>query len=71
MVYDADEVWSASDCTKKELVDWVESLNSTQFKKIEKFFETMPKLSHTIKVTNPVTEVESEVVIEGLASFFA
>ena len=46
-------------------------MNSNQFKGVEKFFETMPKLSHTIKVTNPVTEVESEVVIEGLASFFA
>ena len=70
MVYDADDVWSASDCTKKELVDWVESLNSTQFKKIEKFFETMPKLSHTLKVKNPETEVESEVTLEGLANFF-
>jgi hypothetical protein len=46
-------------------------MNSTQFKEIEKFFETMPKLSHTIKVTNPKTEVESEVVLEGLSSFFA
>jgi hypothetical protein len=46
-------------------------MNSTQFKEIEKFFETMPKLSHTIKVTNPVTKVESEVVLEGLSSFFA
>ena len=70
MVYDVDEVWSASDCTKKELVEWVESLNSNQFKEIEKFFATMPKLSHTIKVTNPETKVESEVTLEGLASFF-
>jgi hypothetical protein len=46
-------------------------MNSSQFKDIEKFFETMPKLSHAIKVTNPVTEVESEVVLEGLASFFS
>ena len=46
-------------------------MNSTQFKKIESFFETMPKLSHTLKVTNPKTKVESEVVMEGLASFFA
>ena len=46
-------------------------MNSTQFKKIESFFETMPKLSHKIKVTNPKTKVESEVVLEGLASFFA
>ena len=46
-------------------------MNSAQFKEIEKFFETMPKLSHTIKVTNPQTKVESDVVLEGLASFFA
>ena len=46
-------------------------MNSTQFKEIESFFETMPKLSHTVKVTNPKTKVESEVVMEGLASFFA
>ena len=46
-------------------------MNSSQFKEIEKFFETMPKLSHTIQVKNPVTEIESEVVLEGLASFFA
>jgi hypothetical protein len=45
-------------------------MNSAQFKEIEKFFTTMPKLSHTIKVTNPETKVESDVVLEGLASFF-
>ena len=70
-VYTEDEVWSTADCTKKEVKEFLESMNSSQFKDIEKFFDTMPKLSHTIKVTNPVTEVESEVVIEGLASFFA
>ena len=66
-----EEVWTAGDVTKKEMNDFLESMNSSQFKDIEKFFETMPKLSHTIKVTNPVTEIESEVVLEGLASFFA
>lgn len=70
-IYTEDEVWTAADCTKKELSDFLESMNSSQFKGIEKFFETMPKLSHTIKVRNPVTEIESEVVLEGLASFFA
>ena len=70
-IYTEDEVWSASDVTKKEISDFLESMNSSQFKDIEKFFETMPKLSHTVKVTNPVTQVESEVVLEGLASFFA
>lgn len=70
-VYNEEEAWDPSDCTKKELTDFIESLNSTQFKKIEKFFETVPKLSHTFKVTNPNTKVVSDVTIEGLASFFA
>ena len=52
-VFSEDESWAASDCTKKELLDFLEQLDSNQFKKIEKFFDTMPKLSHTIKVTNP------------------
>ena len=69
-IYTEEEVWAAADCTKKEVNDFLESMNSNQFKEIEKFFETMPKLSHTITVTNPKTKVESEVVIEGLASFF-
>jgi|TARA_R100001463_G_scaffold136473_1_gene201925 hypothetical protein len=70
-IYSEEEVWAAADCTKKEVNDFLDSMNSSQFKGIEKFFETMPKLSHTITVTNPVTQVENEVVIEGLASFFA
>ena len=70
-IYTEDEVWASVDVTKKELNEFLESMNSSQFKDIEKFFETMPKLSHTIKVKNPKTEVESEVVLEGLASFFA
>ena len=70
-IYSEEEVWAAADCTKKEVNDFLDSMNSSQFKGIEKFFETMPKLSHTVKVKNPETKVESEVVIEGLASFFA
>ena len=69
-IYNEEEVWVADDCTKKEIKEFLESMNSSQFKKIEEFFTTMPKLSHTIKVTNPNTKVESEVVLEGLASFF-
>ena len=69
-IFTEDEVWAA-DCTKKELNEFLESMNSSQFKDIEKFFETMPKLSHTVKVKNPKTKKESDVVIEGLASFFA
>ena len=70
-VYSEDETWASEECTKKELTNFVESLNSSQFKEVEKFFETMPKLSHTVKVTNPNTSVESEIVIEGLQNFFA
>ena len=70
-IYSEEEVWATDDCTKKELNEFLESMNSSQFKDIEKFFETMPKLSHKIKVTNPKTKVENEVVLEGLASFFA
>jgi hypothetical protein len=70
MVYDQEESWSASDCTKKELEDFVEQMNTKQFKEIENFFVTMPKLSHTIKVKNPNTKIESDIVLEGLASFF-
>ena len=70
-IYNEDEVWVAADVTKKELTEFLDQMNSAQFKQIEKFFETMPKLSHTIKVTNPNTQVESEVVLEGLSSFFA
>jgi len=70
-IYSEDEVWVAGDVTKKELVEFLDQMNSSQFKQIEKFFETMPKLSHKIKVKNPNTSVESEVVLEGLSSFFA
>jgi folate-dependent tRNA-U54 methylase TrmFO/GidA len=71
MVYDSEESWNAVDCTKKELEEFVEQLNTKQFKEIETFFTTMPKLSHTIKVKNPNTKKQSEVVLEGLASFFS
>ena len=70
-IFTEDEAWSTADCSKKEVTEFLESMNSSQFKGIEKFFETMPKLSHKVKVKNPKTKVESEVVLEGLASFFA
>ena len=69
-IYSEEEVWATADCTKKEVNEFLESMNSGQFKEIEKFFETMPKLKHDIKVKNPKTGVESDVVLEGLASFF-
>jgi len=70
MVFSEEEAWEAKDCTKKELLEFVERLNSIQFKEVEKFFDTMPKLSHEIEVENPNTKVKSTVTLEGLASFF-
>ena len=69
-IYNQEEVWAAADCSKKEITDFLDSMNSSQFKEVEKFFETMPKLTHTIKVLNPKPKGESDVVLEGLASFF-
>tara|TARA_Y100000022_G_C13203421_1_gene353848 strand:+ start:407 stop:1129 length:723 start_codon:yes stop_codon:yes gene_type:complete len=71
MIYNQEESWEASDYSKKELDDFIGQLNTKQFKEIEKFFTTMPKLSHKIVVKNPTTKVESEVVLEGLAAFFS
>jgi len=71
MIYNQEESWEASDYSKKEMNEFIEQLNTKQFKQIEKFFATMPKLSHTIAVKNPETGIESEVVLEGLASFFS
>ena len=70
MVFSEEEAWEAKDCTKKELIDFVERLNSSQFKEIETFFDTMPRLYHEIEVENPKTKVKSTVTLEGLASFF-
>jgi hypothetical protein len=68
-VYDQDEVYDSF--TTAEALEFLEGLNSEQFAKVQRFFETMPKLSYTLKVLNPKTKVESDVVLEGLASFFA
>jgi hypothetical protein len=70
VIFNAEESWSAADSTKKELTDWIETLTPNQFKEIEKFFDTMPRLSHTVKVINPKTKIESDVTLEGLTSFF-
>jgi len=70
-IYTNEEVWVTADCTKKEVTEFLESMNSSQFKDIETFFETMPKLKHTVTIKNPKTEKENEIVLEGLASFFA
>jgi hypothetical protein len=70
-IYNDEESWSTSDCTKEEMNDFLDQLNSNQFKEIEKFFDTMPKLSHTLTVNNPNTKVKSDIKLEGLAAFFA
>ena len=67
-VYDTDEVYD--NFSHKEALEFLENLNSDQFAKVQAFFETMPKLSYTLEVYNPKTKVKSEVVLEGLASFF-
>ena len=70
MIYNEEESWSASESTKKELEEFIDQLNTKQFKLIENFFDTMPKLTHKVKVLNPKTNVESTVLLEGLAAFF-
>ena len=70
-IANGEDVEDAKAYKKAQLVDFFESMNSAQFQKIQGFFETMPKLSHTIEVFNPKTEVKSEVVLEGMAAFFA
>ncbi len=69
-IYKDDEVWDASTTSRKEIVNYIEGLTTKQFEKIQNFFSTMPKLSHTIKIINPNTGVESEYEIEGLVNFF-
>ena len=71
MVFNEDEKWSnGSDFTKKEMIEFLEGLGSKQFKEIEKFFTTMPKLTHEIKITNPNTKIVNNIKLEGLAAFF-
>jgi len=70
-IFNEEESWSGSDYSKKELSEFIEQLTSQQFKEIESFFDTMPKLSHKVKVTNPNTKVKSDVVLEGLSAFFS
>jgi hypothetical protein len=69
-IYNQEEVWTSSDVTQQEIVDFLEGFNSQQFQKIESFFETMPKLEHKVEVVNPETKVESEVTLTGLSNFF-
>ena len=69
-IYSKEESWSSADCTEKELKEFIEQLNSKQFKEVETFFSSMRKLSHKLVVTNPNTGVDNEIILEGLASFF-
>ena len=69
-IYTQEDAWDAKDYTPEERVEFVEQLNSKQYKEVEKFFSTMPKLSHKIEITNPNTKKKSSVVLEGLADFF-
>jgi len=70
-IYDNNEVWESISLTKKDIMEYIENLTSKQFAKIQDFFVTMPLLSHTVKVINPNTKVESVYQIEGLSNFFA
>lgn len=70
VVFTREDSWAAKDCTKKELFDFIESMTTEQFKQIEKFFQTMPVLSHTFEITNPKTGNKNTVTLEGLTSFF-
>ena len=70
-IVEGEDVYEASNFSKKEILEFLEGMDTKQFVEVQKFFETMPKLSHTVTIKNPETNVESEVVIEGLSSFFA
>ena len=70
-IANGEDVEDAKAYKKAELIEFFEGMNSTQFQKVRGFFESMPKLKHTIEVFNPKTEVKSEVVLEGMAAFFA
>ena len=64
-------VYDAKDSTKQEMIEFIENINTTQFKDVQKFFDTMPVLKHTVTFKNPKTKVENEVVLRGLNDFFA
>jgi len=71
-IYDkkGEEVFETKDQTKKEISEFVESLNTKQFQEVQKFFDTMPKLKHTVEIENPKTKVKSKIVLQGLNDFF-
>ena len=72
-IYDkkGEEIFDAKDQTKEELIEFIEQLNTKQFAELQKFFDTMPKLKHVVKVENPETKVKSDILLQGLSDFFA
>ena len=72
-IYDkkGEEVFDAKDQTKEELIEFIEQLNTKQFAELQKFFDTMPKLKHVVKIENPKTKVKSDILLQGLGDFFA
>tara|TARA_A100000164_G_scaffold380665_1_gene428955 strand:- start:541 stop:1248 length:708 start_codon:yes stop_codon:yes gene_type:complete len=69
-IFEGEEVYEAKESSRGELMDFLETMNSAQFKQIQEFFETMPKMSYDVKFTNPKTKKKHSVTLEGLASFF-
>lgn len=69
-IVQGEEIWEASECSKKELVDFIESMTADQFALINKFFETMPKLEHKVSVPNPETGDQEEITLSGIGDFF-
>ena len=69
-VYDSNNVYEKIDMAEEDLNEFVESMTHEQFEKVQEFFNTMPKVKHSVKVTNPKTKVESEVVLQGMQDFF-
>lgn len=70
-IYNSEDVWDETTTTESEFISFVEGMNSKQFGEVQKFFDTMPTLKHTVEITNPKTKVKSEYTIEGLSNFFA
>jgi len=69
-VFNKEESWDSTDYSPQERLDFIKQLSSKQYKEVERFFATMPKLSHTIEIVNPKTKKKSSIVLEGLADFF-
>ena len=69
-MHEGENIHVRIDMSESDLDEFIESLTTEQFSKLSNFFETMPKVTHSIEVTNPKTKKKSEVIIEGIQSFF-